>query len=167
MYIFYCAGGKFGEVLRETLSRRSTRRWAYASGVLSVPGPVRVRHWTLGTGRRLNPVAASSVVWLLQESLTESTGRSGCIWWCASGVRAFCSALWVRDRTLTSASGGVGLVTPRVCNLPAYKTGVHRTRPRLVLCKWPLEIDARKWKGQHLAASGAPDAGVERLVPPP
>ena len=67
MHIFYYAGGKFREVAGVFLAKKyspdadciGTGRWGCASGVLSVPGPVRVRHRTLGTGRRLNPVGAS------------------------------------------------------------------------------------------------------------
>jgi len=54
MHIFYCAGGKFREVAGVFLAekhssdagRGGTRRIACASGVLSVTGPVRVRHRT-------------------------------------------------------------------------------------------------------------------------
>ena len=132
---------------------------------------VRVRHRMLSTRRRPIPVGASGAAWLLRESLTESTGLSGCVQWCASGVRAFCSALWVRDRTLRSASS-VWVRWPRAfADLSAHETGVYRMRPvptwpRPVLCRWPLEIDARKWKGQHVVVFRAPDAGLERLVVP-
>jgi len=42
-------------------SRGGTRRCVCASGVLSVPGSVGVRHRTPGTGRGLDPVCASGV----------------------------------------------------------------------------------------------------------
>ena len=67
MHIFYCADGKFGEVAgvfslekhSADAGRGGTKRCAYASGVLSVPDSVRVRHRTLGTRRRLNPACVS------------------------------------------------------------------------------------------------------------
>jgi len=61
MHIFCCAGGKFGEVAGVSPDDDcgGIGRWGCASGVLSVRGLVRVRHRTLGTGHRLNPVGAS------------------------------------------------------------------------------------------------------------
>ena len=49
MYIFYYAGVKFEEVAGVTgrIERRH-RTLALESGVLSVPGPVRVKHRTQG-----------------------------------------------------------------------------------------------------------------------
>jgi len=69
MHIFYCAGGKFGEVAGMFLTEKhsqdagpgGTGRRACVSDVLSVPGPARVKHWTPGTGRRLDPIGASGV----------------------------------------------------------------------------------------------------------
>ena len=54
MYIFYCAGGKFGEVAEVFLAEKhspdagvgSTGRWSRASGVVSVAQVCRA-HWTL------------------------------------------------------------------------------------------------------------------------
>jgi len=60
MHIFYCAGEKFGEVagVHRTLATEAPD--AESTGVLSVPGSVRIRHRTPGTGRGLNSVGASS-----------------------------------------------------------------------------------------------------------
>ena len=65
MHIFYCAGGKIGEVTGETLTGRwptGTGRRVCASGVQAVPGSARVRHQTPSIGHRLDPVGASSDV---------------------------------------------------------------------------------------------------------
>jgi len=66
---------------------------APVSSVLSVLDPARVEHRTHYTGRRAFPVLASGEAFLNRGYLFESTGRSGCVWWCASGVRAFCNPL--------------------------------------------------------------------------
>jgi len=69
MHIFYCAGGKFREVVGVFLIKKhsldaltvGTGRSACVSGVLSVSDVVRVKHRTLSTGRGLDPVCASGV----------------------------------------------------------------------------------------------------------
>ena len=68
------------------IGRGGTGHGACASGVLSVPGSIRVRHQTPGTGCGLNPVGASGAACLLWVSLTESTGRSGRVRWFGSGA---------------------------------------------------------------------------------
>ena len=69
MYIFYCAGGKFGEVVGVFLTEKhspdaaygGTGRWLLASSVLSVPSSARDKYRTHCTGRRVFPVHASGV----------------------------------------------------------------------------------------------------------
>jgi len=55
VHIFYCAGGKFGEVAGVFLAHRTLASRAPDAEserpVQTVPGPARVRHWTTGTGR--------------------------------------------------------------------------------------------------------------------
>jgi len=75
VYIFYCAGGKFGEVAgvcshRETLTGRRVRRHQTLASESGVLDPARVEHRTL----------------------------SECVRWIVSGVRVFCDPLcaWVR-----------------------------------------------------------------------
>jgi len=80
VYIFYCVGGKFGEVAGVFLAGCKVRRHrtlALASGVLSVLDPARVEHRTHYTGRRVFPVHASGEACLNRGCLFESTGRSG------------------------------------------------------------------------------------------
>jgi len=64
VHIFYCIGGKFGEVAEKhkpDTSHGGTGRCVCASGVLSVPSLAMVRHRKPGTGRGLDPVCASGV----------------------------------------------------------------------------------------------------------
>ena len=82
-YIFYCAGGKFGEVAGVFLSRKhspdalrgGTRRWPLASGVLS-----GVAECTGRTG--VSPVLSVRCAGVLRPSLRMgpvSTGRYRCL----------------------------------------------------------------------------------------
>ena len=67
--------------------------------VCRLPDSVRVRHWTIGTGRSLErQVVCVRCEVVLQTSLRMSpvsTGRSGCVRWLASGdpasLRALCA----------------------------------------------------------------------------
>ena len=92
MHIFYCAGGKFGEVAGVFLSRKhspdalcgGTGRWPLSSGVLSGAAECTGR-----TGE--SPCSASGVRAIWRPSLRMSpmsTVRSGCVQWLASGDRA-------------------------------------------------------------------------------
>ena len=65
------------------------RTLASASGVLSVLDPARVEHRTQG-------VSCLCIRWpiLNRGCMSESTGRSECVRWCASGVRRFCNPLY-------------------------------------------------------------------------
>jgi len=57
VHIFYCAGGNFGEVAGVFLAHRTLAFGAPNAEserpVQTVPGPARVRHRTIGTGRGL------------------------------------------------------------------------------------------------------------------
>jgi len=76
MHIFYCVGGKFGEVVGvQDAGRGGTGRRAYASGVLSC-----LARLGLSTGCRITPVYVSGAAYLLRVSLAESTGCSGHVW---------------------------------------------------------------------------------------
>ena len=83
MHIFYCAGGKFGEVAGVFLAHRTLAVEATdvesERPVQTVPGPARVRHRTIGTGRWLErPVVSVRCAGVLRPSLRMgpvSTGR--------------------------------------------------------------------------------------------
>ena len=96
MHIFYCAGGKFGEVAGVFLAEEhSPDAGSEAPDAVSerpvcrLPDSVRVRHRTIGTGRWLErPVVSVRCAGVLRPSLRMgpvSTGRSGCVRWLASG----------------------------------------------------------------------------------
>ena len=96
MHIFYCAGGKVGEVAGVFLAEEhSLDVGSEAPDAVPVrpvsrqPDSVRVRHRTIGTGRSLErPVVCVRCEEVLQTSLRMSpvsTGRSGCVRWLASG----------------------------------------------------------------------------------
>ena len=96
MHIFYCAGGKFGEVagvfLTEEHSPDVDSEAPDAVPVRPVsrqPDSVRVRHRTIGTGRWLErPVVRVRCAGVLRPSLgvsPVSTGRPVCVRWIASG----------------------------------------------------------------------------------
>jgi len=90
MHIFYCASEKFGKVVGvPDAVRRGTGRWPLGSGVLSVLGPIRVKHRTQGVPCSCVRCGLSSVGGFL----TKSTGRLGCVRWCESGVQAVCNPL--------------------------------------------------------------------------
>ena len=96
MYIFYCAGGKFGEVAGVFLAEKhspdagagSTGRWSRASGVVSVA--------QVCTGRTgVSPVLSVRCEEFLQPSLRTSPGSTGpsgvdlqSVRWCCAGARA-------------------------------------------------------------------------------
>ena len=102
MHIFYCVGGKFGEVAGVFLAEKhspdaghgSTGRCAYASGVLWC-----LARLGLGTGRRLDPVRVSGVVspvfcaFALLSGF--ETGVHRTVRCSASGDRALCRSLCV------------------------------------------------------------------------
>ena len=135
MHIFYCAGGKIGEVVGVFLAEEhSPDAGSEAPDAVSerpvcrLPDSVRVRHRTIGTGRSLErPVVCVRCEEVLQTSLrmsSVSTGHSGCVRWLASGDPA---SLWSSLR-----------MSP-VC------TGRVRCQPaqRPVLCRLPLDSDTR------------------------
>ena len=88
VHIFYCAGGKFGVVAGVFLAEKTlTGRWLLEHRTLrrpvqTVPGPVRVRHRMIGTGRWLErPVVRVRCAGVLRPSLRMSpvcTGRVRC-----------------------------------------------------------------------------------------
>ena len=85
MHIFYCAGGKFGEVVGNTHRTLATEAPDAVSErpVQTVPDPARVRHRTIGTGRWLErPVVRVRCADVLRPSLRMgpvSTGRYRCL----------------------------------------------------------------------------------------
>jgi len=127
----------------QTLTGRSARRHrtlSWASGVLSVLDLARVEHRTHCTGCRVFPLHASGVACLKQRVSDWCTGRSECVRWCASGVRASCNPLcaWVRWASDCSESGEVA-----VC------------RTLCVRDRWVLDVS-----GAHLVSSGGPQMTV-------
>ena len=98
MYIFYCAGGKFGEIAGSDAVRGGTERWPERPVCCQCLALL-----VLSTGRTAADAECflfMRPVWpdLSKGCLSESTGRSECVRWCASGVREFCNPLCARVR---------------------------------------------------------------------
>jgi len=159
VYIFYCAGGKFGEVAGVFLIDKhspdavhgGTGRWPerpVCCQCLALLG--------LSTGCTA-PDAGCSLfmrpVWpdFGKGCVTESTGCSLCIRWCASGVRGFRNPLCAWVRWAPEESGAPSPVRPEFYKLCAHESGEYQTRlmltwSRPVLHRWPLEFDMRDSK---------------------
>ena len=70
VHIFYCADGKFGEVAGDRTLATEAPDAKSERPVQTVPGPARVRHRTIGTGRRLErPVVRVRCAGVLRPSL--------------------------------------------------------------------------------------------------
>jgi len=109
VYIFYCAGGKFGGVIGVSPDtvHRGTGHWPLGSGVLSSLARANRAHRTLCTERRGSTVCASGACWDLRASL-----------------RGFL----IRHQMHRSESGAQRPVLVRFADLSAHESGEHRTR---------------------------------------